>query len=307
MNQNLDCLIEILKQVNLLQQQLQQNLKSKKQLVNGAKDNLLNPFLSYSLIYQLQSTIQNFKTQVYQSNQRQYLVLVDAEANPNIHLQLLNLINLILSDWLTEQSSRFNQNNQKILQQYNQLKFDLSTIDLNPEFLEEKALLILPQTELSHLYEEAILTDLNRLDCGRKNTNKLIYRFSLVLFISAVLYYSTGLIIGLMPLLIQGLNLILTRETHKIKIEQKTEILRRNLEQKYQHLARLAVNQASKQLVELIEQQHQQYEQNLEQFKHKLNQQIQSAKQIKQEQNQYLKAYNRIQNKYLSKIKANLD
>lgn len=290
------------KTINHLQQKLQQNLKSIKQLVSSAKEDLLNPFLSYSLSYQIQSLIQSFQTRIYQANRRHYIVLINAETNDNIHQQLLNLINSVLSNWLEEQNHIVYQISKEHFEQYQKIKLDLNQIDFNSKLFPTPVLLSLPRLELNSLYEETILADLNMLDCGKVNKNKLVYRFILVMFISLVLYFSTGLILGLMPLLIQGLNLILTRETQQLKLEQKAEILRKNLEQKYQHLTRLAVNQAYKKIVAAVELQHQQYEHNLEQLKQELNQQLQTAKQIKQEQSQYLKAYDIIKYRYLSKI-----
>ena len=289
---------------NKLNQIIQNTFKTIKQEINQAKLELINPFMYDTLMYKVQSVIQNSSVIQYKEKEQNYLSLVvkNRDYNQSIHSYIMELCQQELDIWLERQWKIIDGADEE--GKVNEL---VKTINQELEFIA----LLSPKTTISKIsgkfsFEIAdyvalsILEENSKIPFDYHYSQSTWFRITLVLLIIGAVFLFTYKVFGFIILFIQLINLFTGRDAKTIKLKQQTKELKRNMDNKCQFLVKFVVDRFLQNLSDYLKQQSQQYqheinfiiqqaEQELEQVKQKIEQHKEHISILKEDQAKVIK------------------
>ncbi len=261
--------------------QIQNCLRVCKQASNQQKIRHINPFLSSSLLYQVQNSIRQATVTMQRESDDIYLNLVMKQDTYSqaIHIYVLELCEKSLNDWLSNEWHN-------IYYQYNQggidqLKQDLKTYlvdfdDLVLVELEQSS--IKPKFVIEEQIELAALRENSRIVFDYNYTHSTWFRLLVASFIGSIIYLVTQRLFGFILLLVQIINLITGQDTKKIRLRQQTKELKRVVDSKYQLLVRSLSEKASQEIAIALDNLGQHYQEQVEAIVRQADQKLQEIK-----------------------------
>jgi flagellar hook-basal body complex protein FliE len=259
-----------------LNKQQQQTFRKIKQLVNQSKSDLTNSFVSNSLMFDIQDIVQQAEVKIIKQQKQTYLYLaVNKQTySQTIHLYLAEILQQRLDNWLTEEW-------QKIDRQYDRgglndlrqtIVTDLSVLtNLYPENIQLKSI-DRNSFKLSDFVSFSILEDTSRNIFDYSFTQSSWFRLlmsvaiGMVIFLVTKLIFGTGKYFGFVILFFQVINLLTGQDIKKIKLKQQTKELKRNIETKYQLLARSIVDRLIQDINIILDDENYYYQQQIDEI-----------------------------------------
>ena len=269
----------IKQEFNTVIQQFRQRIIPIKQSINNSRSDYLNPFLPDSWLFELYQLIEAASVKILTESAVNYLYLVINSNNNTeyLHSYILGWYQQKAIEALEFQQSKINYNygdaglagtvefaNQKLTamplldrlpQELNRVKFDSQP---------------LPEFKLTEIIDFDCLKTNSRIVFDYKYTQGSWFKLlilSLIItmvYLVSYLYFQKGFYIGFIILVFQLVNILTGQDLKKIKLKQHEKELRRTINQKYQTLVRLIIEQSIKVTVFNLDRQEKQY---LEQIK----------------------------------------
>ena len=289
---------------NQLNQIVQNTFKTIKQEINQAKLELINPFMYDTMMYRVQSAIQNSSVIQYKEKEQNYLSLVvkNRDYNQSIHSYIMELCQQELDIWLERQWKIIDDADGE--GKVNEL---IKTINQELEFIAPLS----PKTTISKIPGKfsceiadyvalSILEENSKIPFDYHYSQSTWFRITLVLLIIGAVFLFTDKVFGFIILFIQLINLFTGRDAKTIKLKQQTKELKRNMDNKCQFLVRFVVDKFLQNFSDYLKQQSQQYqqeinfiiqqaEQELEQVKQKIEQHKENISILKEDQAKVIK------------------
>ncbi len=283
-NQRLDRVKqEINKSSNQTNKLIQSIFKQIKQELNQSKPQLTNPFMYDTMMYRIQSAIQNASVIQYKEKNQVYLSLVIKNKNYNqsIHSYIMESCQEELDLWLERQWNKIDNNFES--GSINEL---VESINQKLNFLE----VLVPEATVSKIENQfafdisdyvnlSILEENNKTIFNHHYTQSAWFKIILVLLIVGIVFIFTDKIFGFIILFIQILNLFTGRDPKKIKLQQQTKEIKRIMDSKCQFLVRFLADKFLQNLCHYLEEQSQEYQQEVSLITQQAEQELDVIKQ----------------------------
>ena len=246
-----------------------------KQKINHSKSEYLNPFLPYSWIFRLQQIVEESEVKLIQEDNDTYLysVMQKGDRSEYFHSHILNLYQQQVIDVLKSQWSKVNymyddgglnlfvsQANQKIetisILKYPELEQHKITFDLEP----------FPELSLSNIVDPYCLKVNSKLIFDYNYTQSTWFKLLMsaligtTIYLVTKLYFGSGKYIGFFILFVQIINIFTGQSVKKTKLKSHQKELHRILNNKYQILTRLVVEQMIQALIVSLDQKNREYQ-----------------------------------------------
>lgn len=268
---------------NKINKLIQNTFKIIKQEVNQGKIQLTNPFIYDTMMYLIQTAIQNASVFEYREQNKTYLSLIikHKDYNQSIHSYIMELSQREIDLWLEKHWSMIDNDYQT-----GKINHLVETINQKLEFLN-----ILPfkttvfkienkfSFDIADYVSSAILEENNKMVFDYHYSQSALFRIILVIMIVAVVFVLTDRIFGFIILFIQLINLFTGRDPKQIKLRQQTKEMKRTMDSKCQFLARLLADKLLQSLCQSLEKQSQQYQQEVNSIIQKVEEELEVIKQ----------------------------
>ena len=248
---------------NCVKQEKQQLVTRIKQDINNIKLDLLNPFITESLMFSVRQTIDLATIKVVPEAEVTYLYLtLNNSVQPRyIHDYVIELCQQKLEEIIAFQWSQIEYVyggglNSSIAKVNDELKTITNLVDLENNFL------VLSQAPSLNL------TELIDIDCLKENSRIVFdYHFTqsswfrllisgligLAIYFVTLIFLGSGKYIGLVIVIFQIVNLITGQDPKKVKLKQHSKELKRLVDRQYQILVRLVVDKLVQTLITALE------------------------------------------------------
>ena len=244
---------------------LQNHFKTIKQTFQESKQELINPFVSTSFIYNVQQIIRHSTVIQYRENKKIYLNLMvtKEQYRQEIHSHVLELYQQKIDLWikqqwefldqelnlfseLTEKSDR----ELKILQQLSDSDIRLSK---PPQ----------PVFDLSQYICPTALSDINRVIFDYHYTQSSWFRITIAIALGLIFFLLTNRLYGFIFLIIQILNLLTGQSYKALKLKQQTKELKKSVDNRYQNLVKFIADKLIQDINLFLDQQSQLYQEQI--------------------------------------------
>ena len=265
---------------NQINQTIQNTFRNIKQEINQEKIQLTNPFLYDTMMYRVQSAIQDATVIEYKDKNKVYLSLAikNKDYNQLLHSYILELCHQELNLWLEKQWEILD--NDSETGKINELT---KTIKQKLEFINP----LLPQITISNIENRfsfeisdyvsfSLLEENNKIPFDYHYSQSAWFRLTVVLFVVAMIFIFTNKIFGFIILFIQLLNLLTGRDPKKMRLRQQTKEMKRTMDSKYQFFVRFIADKFLQNFCQYLEEESKQYQEEVnlivEQAKEELEQ-----------------------------------
>ena len=259
------------KQLSIYQQQFRQKINNNnqfrqqinrdiKQAINHAKTDLANPFSVDSFIFELQQIIDSAQVKTIKKPEHIYLYLVleDLPNTPLFHDRIWDLCQQKAADILEQEWSKIiyvygSGGLQALLARTNR---DLSGI--NPLLDNAKlasTILFKPTLNLTTIVDYRALEFNSRIIFDYSYLQSSWFRLlisvliGLAIYLFTLFFFGEGRYFGFLIIIFQIINLITGQNIKKAKLKQHTKELKRIVDQRYQSLVRIIINQIAQALI----------------------------------------------------------
>ncbi len=265
---------------NQINQTIQNTFKNIKQEINQEKIQLTNPFLYDTMMYRVQSAIQNATVIEYRDKNQVYLSLTikNKDYTQLIHSYILELCHQELNLWLEKQWEILDNNSET--GKVNEL---FKTINQKLEFLD----CLSAKTTISNIENRfsfeiydyvsfSLLEENNKIPFDYHYSQSAWFRLTVILFVVGMIFIFTNKIFGFIILFIQLLNLLTGRDPKKMRLRQQTKEMKRTMDSKYQFFVRFIADKFLQSFCRYLDEQSIQYKEEVnfifEQAKEELEQ-----------------------------------
>jgi hypothetical protein len=279
--------------IQKVNKQQQQKFRKIKQLVNQSKNDLINLFNTDSLIFEIQTIIQEAEIKTLKTKKCTYLSLNvrDKKYVDRLHLYLAEIIQERLSNWLTEEWQKIdkiydegglNELNQQIVIE---LEF-LAGLCPQPIKLQSVAR---NDFQIYDFVALSILEDNSRVTFDYNFTQSSWFRLSIAVGVGCLVYlvtklmFGTGKYFGFVILFFQVINLLTGQDIKKIKLKQQGKELKRIVDNKYQSLVKYLVDRTSQDLMMLLDDENYYYQQQIDELVQTIDEKLLNIKNIIQQ------------------------
>ena len=268
---------------NQIQKLIENTFKLIKQEANQGKIQLTNPFLQDTMLYRIQSAIQNASVFEYREQNKTYLSLIikHKDYNQSIHSYIMELSQQEIDLWLEKHWSMIDND------------YEIGTINHLVETINQKLefLNILPfkntvskieskfSFEIAEYVSSLILEENNKTVFDYHYSQSALFRLILVIIIVAVVFVLTDRIFGFIILFIQLINLFTGRDPKQMKLRQQTKEIKRVMDNKCQFLGRLLADKLLQRLCQYLEKQSQQYQREVNFIIQKVEKELEATSQ----------------------------
>ena len=227
---------------NQINQNIQNTFRKIKQEINQEKIQLTNPFLYDTMMYRVQSAIQDSTVIEYKDKNQVYLSLAikNKDYNQLLHSYILELCHQELNLWLERQweildndseTGKINELTKVIKQKLEFINPLLSQITISN--IENRF-----SFEISDYVSFSLLEENNKIPFDYHYSQSAWFRLTVVLFVVGMIFIFTNKVFGFIILFIQLLNLLTGRDPKKMRLRQQTKEMKRTMDSKYQFFVR---------------------------------------------------------------------
>ena len=248
---------------NGIRQEKQQLVTRIKQNINNLKLDLLNPFITESLMFGVRQIIDLAKIKVVPEAEATYLYLTlnNSTQARYIHDYVIELCQQKLEEIIAFQWSQIEYVyggglNSSIAKVNDELKTITNLVDSETDFL---VLSKPPSFDLTELIDIDCFKDNSRIVFDYHFTQSSWFRLLISVSIGLAIYFVTliflgsGKYIGLVIVIFQIVNLITGQDPKKVKLKQHSKELKRLVDRQYQILVRLVVDKLVQTLITALE------------------------------------------------------
>ena len=267
------------KQLHIYQQQFRQSINNNnqfrqqvirdiKQAINHAKADLLNPFLCDSFIFEIQQIIDSARVKTIKKPEHIYLYLVleDMPNAPLFHDYVWDLCQQKAAEIIDREWSKIvrvygSGGLQSLVDRTNR---DLSDISPLLETELTPTILLKPTLNLATIIDDRALEFNSRIIFDYSYLQSSWFRLLIsvsigfVIYLFTLFFFGEGRYFGFLIIIFQIINLITGQNIKKAKLKQHTKELKRIVDQRYQSLVRIIINQITQTLILSIDSQAQQ-------------------------------------------------
>jgi len=251
----------------------QQLIRDIKQSIHHLKAELSNPFVTDSLIFKLQQIIDAAQVKAVKETDHVYLYLSlkHFPKNPYLHDYILILCqqetNKIIDDQWLKISSVYSSGGLTALANEQNKTIKAFSALLEPESnIFELNISNAPSFNLSEVIDSECLKFNSRIIFDYNYTQSSWFRLLTSVLVGLAIYFVTwfflgeGRYIGFLIIIFQIINLITGQDIKKNKLKQHTKELKRTVDQRYQALVRIMINQIGKSLTVAVDHETKQYQ-----------------------------------------------
>ncbi|BAZ45707.1 FHA domain containing protein [Chondrocystis sp. NIES-4102] len=272
---------------NNLRQEIQQLLRNIKQDIQQSKGEYLNPFLPYSWMFLMQKNLELSQVKIVAEKQELYLDLVihNGKNTEYFHSYILNFYQTQVLASLESQWEKINYQYgdgglQTLIHKINSELENLRSLYLDPINLPKFNLHTQPksQLDLNQIINSNCLKEHTRITFDYNYTQSNWFRLIISILIGLIIYLVTDKYIGFFILIFQLINLLTGQNIKQLKLRQHQKELKRTVDNKYQVLLRLIVEQLSQTLINDLESHIQLYQQQIDTLANQLQGQSEDNK-----------------------------
>lgn len=255
----------IFNQIDRLQQQEFNDLK---QNIHQCRQRYLNPFLADSWMFELDNLVESSEVKVVRENKEQYLYLVvEYQRKPEyLYRFIFEYYQTKITKELELQWSKIvNVDGQGKLEQIiAKLNHKLSEITILEDSINQAIALnlnleLLPKLDLHTMLDLYCLKLSSRTRFDYNCTNSSWFKLGIYcligvgIYLITKIYFGEGRYLGFLMLILHLVNIITGQDQKKIKLKQHQKELKRLVNQKYQILLRLLIEQLIQTLINTLE------------------------------------------------------
>jgi hypothetical protein len=284
--------------IQKINKQQQQKFRKIKQLVHQSKNDLINLFNTDSLIFEIQTIIQEAEIKTLTTKKCTYLSLNvrDKKYADKLHLYLAEILQERLSNWLTEEWQKIDKiyDEGGLNELTHQISIELEFLGaLYPQPIKLKSV-ARNDFQLYDFVALSILEDNSRVTFDYNFTQSSWFRLLIAVGVGCVVYlgtkliFGTGKYFGFVILFFQVINLLTGQDIKKIKLKQQGKELKRIVDTKYQSLLKYLVDRISQYLMMLLDDEHSYYQQQIDELVHTIDDKLLNIKNIIQQNQERL-------------------
>ena len=243
----------------------QNKFKTIKQTFQESKQELVNPFVSTSFIYNVQQIIRHSTVIQYRENKKicLNLMVTKEQYRQEIHSHILELYQQKIDLWIQQQWEFLDQE----LNLFNQL-IEKSDRELKIlQKLSESALKLpsIPQPvfDLSQYICPTALSDINRVIFDYHYTQSSWFRITIAIALGLIFFLLTDRLYGFIFLIIQILNLLTGQSYKALKLKQQTKELKKSVDTRYQNMVKFIADKLIQDINLFLDQQSQLYQEKI--------------------------------------------
>ena len=262
---------------------IQNYLRIFKQNKNQNKIDLINPFLSDSLMYKIQNAIQEAEVISQKEQEKTYLRLVikNQDYIQTIHTYVMENCQQSLETWLKQEwqkiTTQYNDGGLNKLQQQLQLEIEniaclCQDINLVPSEIE-------PQLQLENYICLSALESNSQITFDYHYTHSTWFRLLISICIGGIIFLLFKYLWGVILLIIQIINLITGQDTKSTRLRQQSKELKRIIDSKYQFLVRFLADKTAQSIAIALDKIDRDYQDRIDNIIQIANQQLQAVKQ----------------------------
>lgn len=258
-----------------INQEKQNKILYIKQKINQSKSEYLNPFLPNSWIFELQQIVEESQVKLEKEKNNTYLypIVQKSDRSEYFHSYILNLYQQQIIDVLESQWSKINyayadggldvfisEANHKIrtisILEYSEIESPKITLDLEP----------FPELSLNNIIDSHCLQANSKLVFDYNYTQSTWFKLlmsasiGITIYLVTKAYFGEGKYIGFFILFVQVINIFTGQSVKKTKLKSHKKELQRILNNKYQTLARLVVEQMTQTLIVNLDHKNREYQ-----------------------------------------------
>lgn len=251
----------------------QQIIREIKQGINHTKADLLNPFFADNLVFSVRQIIDTAlpKTVTEKEETYLYLILDHPSEQPYIHNYVLDFYQQKAAEILTQQWIEINRvygsgGLEALSERMAQDLESISTLlDAESDFIPPE-IIPKPSINLETFIDPYCLKLSSRIIFDYNYLQSSWFRLLISIFVGLIIYLTTWLLlgegryIGFIIIIFQVINLIVGQDIKKVKLKQHTKELKRMIDQRYQGLVRIIINQITQILTIAVDTQCQLYQ-----------------------------------------------
>ena len=262
---------------------VQNNLRVYKQYNNQNKLDLINPFLSNSLMYRVQNAIQEAEIVDEKTQHKTYLrlVLKNKIYSEQIHTYVMNICQQSLATWLTQewQNIETNYNNGGLSKLQQQIQSEVHPLaNLCQEITLDRTI-IEPSLQINDYICSSALADNSKIPFDYHYTQSTWFRLLVAIIIGTIVYVVTGRLFGFILLFVQFVNLLTGQDARKIRLRQHTKEIKRILDGKYQFLIRFLVDKVIQDIAIALDEIDRNYQEQIDSITQEASKRLQQVKQ----------------------------
>jgi|GEM_PF-5244893 len=220
-----------------ISQDKEQTVRLLKQEVTQSRSELLNPFKTNSLIYKLEKFIEKLKTSKGKDGENVYVRLYEEgmSESESIHERIIAIVKTELTQWMQDEWDKITNSYANNGLNGLVLRNKIVISKVIPHFSSSKTSFQpgeAPSFDLESFLDVSVLTGTSKVMIAESADKSDL----LGLGVDAAL----GLFAGQwIPLVFQGIYLVRKQDGDKLKLEQKTDTLKKTISSKYQSLAKI--------------------------------------------------------------------
>lgn len=241
---------------------LQHNFRIIKQTLQESKQELINPFVSTSVIHHIHQVIYEAIAIQYRENKKIYLdlVIIKDRHSQTIHSHILELYQQKIDLWIDQQWNVLDQE----LNIFNQLakKRDCELKILNRLSDIDMKLPIVPKPafNLNKYICVATLSNINRTIFDYHYTQSTWFKMTIAIAVGLIFFLLTDKLFGFILVFVQIVNLLTGQSSKSLKLKQQTKELKKSVDNKYQNLVKFIADKLIQDLNIFLDRQCQSYQ-----------------------------------------------
>ena len=260
---------------SLLLQDNQNKLKNLKQKISREKINIVNPFVSDSLIYKVSKLVDRSEVSLLKESRQQYLHLIikEKDFSQRVITVVVDLCQEELANWVAEKW-------QEIERIYAPIALE-SHPELNQtrlELINEYS--VAPHFELTDFVSLSVLEESSKTIFDYNFYESSWFRLIISASFGLILFFFTGKFFGFIFFIFQILNLLTGKDVRTIKLDRQTKALQKNLDNKYQSLVRFLTDRALYVIISSLENKDRKYQEIIDSLTEESTEQLTELKQI---------------------------
>ena len=239
--------------------------KNIKQRFSESKHELINPFVSTSLIYDIQQIIRESKVVEYREQKTIYLnlVLIRGRHRQTIQSHILELYQQKIDLWIEQQWEFLEQEINLFRQLIAKSDRELQILDKLSETEINLHLVPKPVFDINKYICPTALSDINRTIFDYHYTQSSWFRMAIAIAVGCTLFLLTDRLFGFVFLVIQIINLLTGQSTKSLKLKQQTKELKKYVDNKYQNLVKFIADKLVQDIHCFLDNEHQLYQEKI--------------------------------------------
>ncbi|MEM6612068.1 MAG: hypothetical protein AAF652_07410 [Cyanobacteria bacterium P01_C01_bin.72] len=251
----------------------QQIIRDIKQSINHSKAELINPFATDSLIFRLLQIIDQAQVKAVKETDHVYLYLSlqHFPDHPDLHEYILDFCqqetNKLIDIQWSKVSRVYGYGGLTTLatKQTQSMKIFAPLLDSQSN-IPEPVVSSAPNLNLSEIIDSYCLKYNSRVVFDYNYAQSSWFRLLISVLVGLIIYIITWLLlgegryIGFLIIIFQIINLITGQDIKKNKLKQHTKELKRTVDQRYQSLVRIMINQIAQTLIVAVDREYKEYQ-----------------------------------------------